>query len=79
MSLQQQTPPGQLGHQQASAGGQGLQQAIYMQNKLERMYKKTYQMLVSRKDWIKETGEVLVWNKPMVSVFLYLIVHWAFM
>lgn len=79
MSLQQGASPVVEGRQQASAGGQGLQQAVYMQNKLEKMYKNTYQMLVSRKDWIREAEEVLVWNKPMVSVFLYLIVHWAFM
>lgn len=57
---------------------QGLRQARYMQRKLEGIYKKTCQLLLPRREWLGEVENVLVWNKPMVSAFLYLLVHWAF-
>lgn len=50
-----------------------------MQNKLEGIYKETYQFLAPRKDWVEEAENVLVWNKPLVSACLYLALHWVFM
>lgn len=56
----------------------GLQQALYMQRKLKGIYQVTCECLASRRDWIEEAQNVLVWNKPIVSGCLYLLVHWAF-
>ena len=69
------------GVEEAVDGGStaGLKHAVYVQKKLEGMYKRTYKLLAPRREWIEQMEEVLVWNKPMVSAFVYFLVHWVFM
>lgn len=61
-----------------SSTHQGLERALYMQKKLERIYQNTCEFLAPWRERIKEAQNVLVWNKPMASAILYLLVHFAF-
>ena len=56
----------------------GLQHALYMQKKLEGVYKKTSEFLAPGRERIAAAQNVLVWNRPMASAVLYLLVHFAF-
>ncbi len=53
-------------------------QAIFAQEKLERIYLKTYGYLRPYKGAIELAQEVLVWKKPIASALLYIVIHWMF-
>ena len=63
----------------ANGGGIPPEALVFMQNKLEGIYKRTYKTLTPWKTWIEEAENVLVWNRPPASAFLYIAIHWAFM
>lgn len=56
----------------------GLQQAAFTQRKLEKFYTRMYKLLFGGRDWLQAVEDVLVWNKPMASAALYVVVHWLF-
>ena len=49
-----------------------------MQKKLEGIYQKTCELLASRKEWMVEAQNVLVWNRPVASAALYISIHFVF-
>ena len=65
--------------QQAPNAQMTIQQAEFMQRKLEKLYNKTYQLLINRKDWIETIEKVLVWNLPLIAAALYIAIHFIFM
>ena len=69
-----------VGSVAVASRGDGLpsEALVFMQNKLEGIYKRTFKFLSPWKDWIEEAEHVLVWDKPVVSASLYIAVHWAF-
>ena len=56
----------------------GLVQAEFTQRKLEKLYLTVCRLLLGRGDWLMTLKHVLVWDKPMASVALYIAVHWLF-
>jgi len=55
-----------------------MQAGAYTQAKLEKYYYNTYSLLYGGRRWLGVLGDVLVWNKPVASGLLYVLVHWLF-
>ncbi len=53
-------------------------QAKFAQQKLERIYARTYVYLRPYKGAVELAQEVLVWKKPVASALLYIAIHWMF-
>lgn len=55
-----------------------LAQAIYVQQKLEAFYNKTYGKLYRFKDALLILQEVLVWRRAFTTLLLYVAIHGTF-
>ena len=53
-------------------------QAIFAQEKLEKIFAKTYRYLRPYKGAVELAEEVLVWKKPLASALVYIAIHWIF-
>lgn len=65
---------GDAGSHAASA----LASELAAQKRLEGFYADTYRRLWRWRDAIMVAQEVLVWRKPLASLFLYVAIHWIF-
>lgn len=53
-------------------------QALFIQQKLEKIYKKTHELLAPYRRVIELFEDVLVWKKPIPSIVMYIVIHWIF-
>ena len=62
----------------ASNDEAALKAARFTQEKLESYYEDTCRRLWPWRDTIDLVQEVLTWKKPLLSLVLYITVHWTF-
>lgn len=55
-----------------------VRQALFIQEKLESIYKKTHEFLGPYRKSIELFQDVLVWKKPVASIMMYIVIHWMF-